>query len=216
MISNLAKGTYRFELKATDNKGAIGRDTITITVEAAATRPMFELDAGEDKYITLPTDSVMLEAVVDDPYQTVKSYSWKRVSGPRDFRFSNAKAAQTNVTGLVEGVYLFACVARDINGNILTDTVKITVEILAYSTATVYPNPSNGMVNVKIDANTRATKTLLTVYDLTGKVMHQESFMRTEGKMIKPLNLSALPAGIYIIEIAVDINNKVSLKMIKQ
>lgn len=215
-INNLAKGVYKFELKVTDNKGAISKDTVMITVQTAATRPMFVMNAGNDKVITLPTDSIALKGVVDDPYQTVRSFTWTKVNGPVGGSFSTATAAETKVTKLVEGVYMFACTAKDENGNTLSDTVQVTVKILPKSTATVFPNPSNGNVIIRIDANTRATNTALTVYDLGGKAVYKETFMRNQGQMQKALNLSKLAPGIYTVEIVVDINNRTSTKLVKQ
>jgi len=215
-INNLAKGVYTFEFAATDNKGAVTRDTIQITVEAAATRPMFVMNAGEDQELYLPTDSVELQGVVDDPYQTVKTYNWKKVSGPAQGTFNNANAAHTKVTGLAEGVYLFACTATDENGNMLSDTVQVTVKVLEQSTATVYPNPTTGMVNIMIEANTRATNTLLMVYDITGRMVYREEFVRNGGKMIKSLNLSKLQPGLYTIQVGTDINHTTALKVVKQ
>jgi hypothetical protein len=138
------------------------------------------------------------------------------VSGPQAYKFSNARTAQTEVRGLEEGVYRFACTAKDANGNVLSDTVQVTVQTLVQSTATVFPNPSNGRVNLRIEANTRATNTLITVYDLGGRIVHHEEFMRTEGKVIRQLDLSGLRAGVYMVVVAVDINNKISLKVVKQ
>lgn len=215
-ISNLVEGVYRFELKATDNKGATGSDTLVITVVAPAMRPEFVMGAGADNVITLPTDSIRLEAVTNDPHRIVKSYNWRKISGPKQYRFDNAKAARTNVTALVEGIYLFACTATDTNGNTRSDTVQITVKALAKSMATVFPNPSNGVATILINANTRATTTRITLYNISGRVVYQETFMRNKGTMSKELNLSHLPTGIYTVEIVADINTKISTILVKR
>ena len=215
-ITNLAKGIYSFELKVTDNKGAISRDTIQVTVQAAVTRPMFVMNAGPDQVITLPADSVDLEGVVDDPYETVKKFSWRKVKGPNAFKFSTAAAAQTHVTGLKQGVYLFECKATDVNGNTLSDTVQVTVNVLEKSIATIYPNPATTVANIRIESNTRTTNTLLVIYDINGRIMHQEEFKRTGGKMVKQVDVSKLPAEIYTVQIGTDINHQTTLKLLKQ
>ncbi|MBK8698301.1 MAG: hypothetical protein IPN29_01605 [Saprospiraceae bacterium] len=38
-VNNLVQGVYSFELRVTDNQGAVGRDTMTLTVNAAAPPP---------------------------------------------------------------------------------------------------------------------------------------------------------------------------------
>ncbi len=214
-ISNLTEGVYKFELRAADNRGATGRDTIVVTV-AAATRALFAISAGADRYVTLPYDSVMLTGNVDDPYRVLKSIRWKKLSGPKEYRIKDSKAAQTGVTGLAEGVYEFACTAADKVGNIHTDTVQVTVKTLPKSTVALFPNPSKDRVTISINAATGAMQTQVVVYNTSGRIVHRETFMRTEGKMSRQLNLSALPPGIYIIEIIADINSKITTKLLKQ
>jgi poly(3-hydroxybutyrate) depolymerase len=214
-ISNLVKGMYYFELKATDNQGAISRDTLVVTV-AAPVRPLFTIDAGKDNVIMLPADGVTLESTVIDPYHMVQNFSWKKLSGPKQHQFDNANAARTHLTNLAEGIYQFACTAADEYGNRLTDTVQVRVEALAKSNATIFPNPSNGsFVNILIQANTRTSKMQVTVYNMNGRPMQREAFIRTKGTMSKALNISKLPAGIYTVEIEVDINTKISTILVK-
>jgi hypothetical protein len=215
-IRNLAKGSYQFELKVTDNKGAISKDTLKITVNPAATRPMFTMNAGEDQVIFLPTDSVELQGMADDPFTTVVSYNWKKVSGPQEHKFSRTRTPQTIVTGLVEGVYLFECKAKDENGNILSDTVQVTVKVLEKSTVTLFPNPATSMVNVKIEANTRANNTVITLYDLSGRAVYREEFKRNTGMVIKQIDISKLNAGFYTMDVVTDINTRISTKLVKQ
>lgn len=215
-IVNLGNGIYKFEFKAADNNGAVSRDTLQITVQPSITRPMFVMNAGDDKVITLPTDSVELKGVVDDPYQTGKTYRWEKVSGPSQYTFSNADAAQTTVTGLTEGVYLFVCKATGENKNILRDTVQVTVKLRGKSSATIFPNPASNFITIKIEANTRATNTVVVVHDLNGRVMYAETFMRKGGELMKQLDISKLPKGIYTVQVGTDINTKTALKLVKQ
>jgi hypothetical protein len=120
------------------------------------------------------------------------------------------------VTNLAEGVYLFECKAKDENGNILSDTVQVTVKVLEKSTVTIFPNPATTKVNVKIEANTRANNTIITLYDLSGRVVYQEAFKRNTGMVIKQLDISKLNPGFYTMEVVTDINDRISTKLVKQ
>ncbi len=64
-VTNLVQGTYVFELTVTDNKGAVGKATVNVTVNAAANIPP-TANAGTDKTITLPTNTASLSGSGSD------------------------------------------------------------------------------------------------------------------------------------------------------
>ena len=80
-VSGLVQGVYQFQLKVTDNNGAIGTDIIQITVNAAANISP-TANAGLDKTIILPTNSVSLAGSGTDADGTVVSYLWTKIFGP--------------------------------------------------------------------------------------------------------------------------------------
>ncbi|MEO5782302.1 MAG: PKD domain-containing protein [Ginsengibacter sp.] len=129
MVKNLTKGVYQFELKVTDNLGAIGKDTMQITVNDASqiNRPPVAC-AGADQVVTLPTNTVNLTGSCStDPDNNITNYAWTNISGPSGFTISNANAVQTQVTNLVQGVYLFELKVTDTGGLFSKDTMQLTV-----------------------------------------------------------------------------------------
>ena len=126
IINNLSEGVYQFELTVTDDKGAVGKDTVQITVNAAPNMSP-TANAGGDQTITLPTNTVSLSGNGTDPDGTISSYSWTKISGPSAFSIKNASSPTSEVSGLVEGVYLFELKVTDNNGAPGKDTVKVTV-----------------------------------------------------------------------------------------
>src|SRR5205814_8410175 len=78
-VNNLATRAYSFQLTVTDNKGATAKDTVIITVNAAANQPP-SANAGADKNITLPTNSVVLSGSGADPDGAIASYQWTKRS----------------------------------------------------------------------------------------------------------------------------------------
>jgi hypothetical protein len=125
-VSGLVQGTYQFELKVTDNNGAIGRDTVQLTVNTAPNLAP-TANAGADKTITLPTNSVSLSGNGTDSDGSISSYSWTKISGPSAFNITSSSSAVTNVSGLVQGTYQFELKVTDNNGAIGKDTVQVTV-----------------------------------------------------------------------------------------
>ena len=123
---NLVQGTYKFELKVTDNNGATGRDTVLVIVNPAPNQ-LPTANAGSDKTITSPTSSSSLNGSGTDPDGFISSYHWTKITGPANGNITNAAAANTTITGLVQGIYEFELKVTDNNGATDTDTMKVTV-----------------------------------------------------------------------------------------
>jgi Polysaccharide lyase/PKD domain len=126
-ITGLTAGTYVFSLKVTDNAGATATDNVTVTVNPAATTNQAPVvNAGTDKTITLPANSVSLTGTASDADGTIASYLWTKVSGTGG-TITTANAASTTVTGLTAGTYVFSLTATDNAGATATDNVTVTV-----------------------------------------------------------------------------------------
>lgn len=134
-ITGLAQGVYKYELKVTDNSGLSGRDTMQVTVNAAAANQAPTANAGADQTITLPTNSVTLSGSGTDPDGTIASYAWAKISGPTSGTITAATAASTTATGLVQGTYSFQLTVTDNAGATGKDTVKIRVNAAAANQA---------------------------------------------------------------------------------
>ena len=86
-------------------------------------------NAGRDTTITLPVNSVMLDgSASSDADGTIIEYHWIKLSGNSSFyHFANENAAQTVVTNLTEGEYIFALEVKDNNLLYASDAVVINV-----------------------------------------------------------------------------------------
>ena len=125
-LSGLIHGVYQFELKVTDNNGATGTAIVQITVNNPA-NILPVADAGEDKSITLPVDSLTLNGSGTDSDGSIVNYLWTKISGPNVYNIANETSAITNVTGLVTGVYQFKLQVTDDSGAVSNDTMQIIV-----------------------------------------------------------------------------------------
>jgi hypothetical protein len=123
-VTGLSTGTYIFQLVTTDNNTGtlMARDTVVVT---STTGPV--ASAGSDQTITLPVNSVILTGSGSETGGTITSYAWTQVSGPAGYTIAAPGAAQTSVTGLVQGVYVFQLTVTDANGVTATSTVQVTV-----------------------------------------------------------------------------------------
>lgn len=129
IAKNLTVGVYQFELKVTDDKGLIARDTMQVVVNdpTQPNRPPVA-NAGPDQAITLPTNAVTLDgSASSDPDNNITSYLWTKISGPAASTIANPAAVQTVVTNLTEGLYGFELKVTDSDGLYSMDTMKVIV-----------------------------------------------------------------------------------------
>lgn len=126
-VSGLTQGVYVFRLTVKDDDGATAQDEVTITVNSAANKTPVAT-AGADQTITLPVNSVNLSGSGTDEDGTIASYLWTKVSGPAGAVIVTNTAAATQVTGLVQGTYVFRLSVTDNKGVTATDDVTITVK----------------------------------------------------------------------------------------
>lgn len=85
--------------------------------------------AGKDAFITLPTDSTLLDGSNStDPDGTISSFLWKKISGPATFVIANSTSAKTIAKSLVPGIYQFELEVTDTGGFTGKDTLMVTVD----------------------------------------------------------------------------------------
>ena len=84
-------------------------------------------NAGEDKNIVLPANSVTLSGAATDADGTIAVYNWTFVSGPTQYTIASSNQAQTVINGLVKGEYLFQLKVTDDKGAMGTDLVSVNV-----------------------------------------------------------------------------------------
>jgi hypothetical protein len=126
-VENLVEGSYLFRLQVKDREGALGYDTIKVTVlkapnEIPASR------AGSRQEIQLPVDHVDLSGKDSyDPDGTIVKYYWEYVTGPSGSQIDNANERDITASGLKEGEYKFRLTVTDNEGGKASSVVFITV-----------------------------------------------------------------------------------------
>ena len=69
---------------------------------------------------------------------------------------------------------------------------------------TIYPNPNNGLFNVRLTGN-GDTDTHLQIVDMQGKVLTDKKLGRIDGELVEEVNLN-LAAGVYFVKVIRDGN----------
>lgn len=125
-VSNLTEGICQFELKVTDSKGLVSRDTAQVKVVVRNGPPV--ANSGPDQTLILPTNSTWLDGRNSvDPDQNIKVHSWTKISGPASFNILSPGSALTHLEDLEAGIYEFELLVIDAGGLYSTDRIKITV-----------------------------------------------------------------------------------------
>ncbi len=208
VINGLVAGTYSFELTATDNNGATGKATVSVTVNPAVNQAP-TVHAGNNVSITLPTNTVTLTGTASDADGTIAGVQWRKVSGPASFNIVSPAQLQTVINGLVAGVYSFELTATDNSGATASATVNITVNTAANQAPTVHAGN-----NVSITLPTNTVILTGTANDADGtiagvqwrKVSGPANFTIASPAQLQTV-INGLTAGVYTFELTATDNH---------
>ncbi|MFT4024300.1 MAG: T9SS type A sorting domain-containing protein [Flavihumibacter sp.] len=156
-------GVYTFKIKVTDNQGATGETTFTVTVEPDASALV--ADAGDDFTVqVLPaassnsrvatsnsfaasarTTTVTADSIytyLDGSRSTggIQTFYWYQLSGPNSATFGNAWYNKPKLLYLTYGTYKFVLRISDLDGAKSYDTVAVTVKAVDADNATLFAN----------------------------------------------------------------------------
>jgi gliding motility-associated-like protein len=206
-VSNLFQGSYVFRLTVTDDDGATGSATVTVTVVNPATNKAPFANAGPDRTITLPVNSVILTGTANDLDGTIASYSWSILSGPAA-TLTNQATNTVTVSNMIAGAYLIRLTVTDNLGATAIDNVLVTV------------NPAAVNQSPTVDAGTNEALTLPTnAINVTATANDPDGTIATylwvkvsgpsatlAGTATQTLALTALVEGVYVFQITVTDN----------
>jgi len=113
-VSDLLEGVYVFRLTvtdedlatSTDDVLATSTDDVTVTVQAATANQAPVANAGINRTITLPTNSLTLSGSGSDPDGSISTYAWTKLSGPT-FTSGATNGPALSLSNLIQGIYVF-------------------------------------------------------------------------------------------------------------
>lgn len=115
--------SYSYTIPITDTTWK--RKSVIDTTIGGTNKPPV-VNAGVDKTIILPVNSLILAGSASDPDGSISSYLWSKVSGGSANIVSSTQAS-TNITGLVSGNYIFRLTVTDNKSATASDDVLVTV-----------------------------------------------------------------------------------------
>ena len=220
-LTSLVQGVYQFQLIVTDNNGAIGKDTVQVTVnEAVNINQIPVANAGADINIVLPSNTVQLTGTGIDSDGVIISYNWSVISGPAGFIFSSPLLSNTRIDSLFQGVYDVELTVKDNLGAIAKDTVTITVSAPRLSNISsnefkVYPNPVRDIATLEINTLNTHTNLSVSIFDESGKLVLYNEFVTATSYTQRKLNMTSFSNGFYILNVRFDDGKMYSKRIFK-
>ncbi|BAV05551.1 Por secretion system C-terminal sorting domain-containing protein [Filimonas lacunae] len=214
-VTGLVYGTYVFALTATDNTGTKSTARITVYVLQPNDAPVVAVDSGIT--VTLPVNYLTLWATASDADGYIDSVRWYRVAGDARCYIVTPGSLSTTVRNLQEGVYRFALRATDNKQKAAEDSIKVTVlpavatstEEGNYTTLHVSPNPASGIVHLTFPVVTGGN---ILIYDSKGSTVFTKAL--AAGAVSEEVNVSALHAGMYYVQVVTRNSNKYTASMV--
>ncbi|HEV2355046.1 MAG TPA: hypothetical protein VGR89_12435, partial [Puia sp.] len=127
VLTNLSVGTYVVQLMVTDDSSRIGLDTVIVSVKPVPPPPPPTANAGPNQSVTLPANSVTLNASASSGKDSIVSYQWTVISGPAGDSLSAPDSVITSFLNLSAGAYQVVLKVTDDSSQVGLDTVTITV-----------------------------------------------------------------------------------------
>lgn len=124
-LTGLVEGTYIFELQVTDASG-FDFDQVTVNVLPATANQNPVANAGPDKIVTLPANTLTLNGIGTDADGTISSYTWSKVNGP-SVTMTGDTTPNLGLSALVQGTYIFQLTVKDNKDATSSDQVTVTV-----------------------------------------------------------------------------------------
>ncbi len=210
-VSGLVSGTYMYQLKVTDNKGATSSAQVKITVSAGNNKPPVA-NAGND-FTTKENYAYLSAGASYDPDGKIATFAWTRVSGPNNPTVLSANTMFPTVQGIIPGTYVYKLVVTDNGGASSSDEVSFTVLV---NEPPVIMLPSKLIVtlpltSVSIDGSFS--------FDPDGEIVSykwtvEKGSAHIDFPNVSRVNVSGLHAGTFEVKLTVTDNRGTSVSKI--
>ncbi len=191
----ISGSTNQITLTVTDDEG--NYDNVFFNVEVVDnTNPVITCVSNKERSAD-ETHTYTVSGTEFDPTETTDNCSVASIEND----YNNASTL--NGASLTEGTTIIEWTIIDNSGNInncsfdVLVNAYVGVENMKHNSVSIYPNPTNGIINVELSNNNTHQ---LTISDIMGKILVK----RTTDEQNKTINLSNFESGIYIISIQTD------------
>ena len=200
--SNLKPGEYVFSFRVTDNGGASDTDYLKIIFDNSNQLPV--ANAGSNKTIYLPTNSIKISGTGTDPDGAISAYAWSKISGP-SATLTDSNSSTLTTSDLLLGAYVFRLTVTDDKGGNHYDEMSLFLKEPIAPIANAGANKLVILPSNSVTISGSAT-------DSDGSIASYHWIQRsgaacTMTNTTSPsLNVSGLKSGSYIFRLTVSDN----------
>lgn len=203
VIDNTTAGEYEVTFTAVDNSNNSSTETVTVKVGAAPV-PDFTITSDEGDQVVTVSD-----ASTGNPTSWI--WNWNDQNNTANSVGQNSlhpytTSGEYTIELTVSNIFVNACGASPESLK-ATKTVSVTVGIAELNklnaAVSVFPNPSNGIINVAID-EADLTDVKVSVYNVIGDLISSESIANTSSNTNTIFDLGNDAAGIYFVTISTE------------
>jgi len=197
-----AAGSYKLDIVLDANVTMESFPYITTTQSGQHDSLRVYCAKNENEHINLGNDTTILPSVnltyTIDTTRYIAIY-WNDIIYSKQFTFHGS---------IGNGVYSVSVLALDtLTWKWATDTVIVTVSpnvgINSYhanKNISFYPNPTNGVVNIKFDENSTSSYNV-ELFDLNNQLV-SKNIINVKGKSTKTIDISDKPKGVYYLKVS--------------
>ncbi|HZK09193.1 MAG TPA: S8 family serine peptidase [Bacteroidales bacterium] len=134
------------------------------------------------------------------------------IIGNQGDEWKNVVADLTEYNGKKIGLRFRVFTAGGQRGDLAIDDIAIT-DVTAIKNLNVgpgvlnlYPNPTNGLVNITLE-NAGTERFALDIYDIYGRAVYTKAIAPVDGKIVHATDLSRLPGGVYFVRLTSQSNS---------
>ncbi|RYZ49292.1 MAG: hypothetical protein EOP49_16605, partial [Sphingobacteriales bacterium] len=189
-VNALVEGVYVFRLTVTDDGGLTSSDDVQVTVSRGQVNNPPTANAGGDKTLNLPANSVMITGSGTDTDGSISTHYWRKISGPTTGTLVTTNAASTQATGLVQGTYAIELTVTDNSGSTARDTMRIIVNAAANMSPVV-----NAGTDIVVTLPAASTTLRGTASDPDGSI-NAYQWTKTSGPGVSIANAASVQTGI--------------------
>jgi len=220
LVSGMVLGSsYAFQLTVTDVAGASGSAITDVTVVSASLPVLFSYFSGEKGNTGNLLQWGTASEQNNDYFSIERSADGSRFESIGTVAGAGTSSAAINYTftdsKTTGGTYYYRLKQVDKDGKFIYSKVIIIRDNSNAGPAQVFPNPVLDNLSVIITNDARGNGKI-SVFDLTGRSVRQEALVKNDKTLNAVLNMNNLTAGLYIVEIKIGDNYKMTKSILKK
>ncbi|QIX62449.1 T9SS type A sorting domain-containing protein [Hymenobacter sp. BT18] len=175
-----------------------------VVLASSACAGRADLQASFDDQATTTLGCPLTQNAVVRPTGTLASLQGLAAGGTWTLTVQDLN---TTLKGSIQGWTLELCTIRN--------TATATTSASALAGISVFPNPGSGDFQLLLD-NAQRGPVVLQVLDAVGREVRREAFVKPGSRVQRPLQLTDLPAGLYLVRIQIGASAPTTSRLIKE